>query len=312
MLNQNLIITLGVTSLASIAIWFYFKDRLGKVEKKFDLMFNIFQEQQKTTQVLNNNLNSLADDIYQNKVVLDTSDNEGETEDVNKNFLIKVSDTEANDDEESYYSTDSEVVSDNEENDNPIKINPNEETVNTNLNLESMPFSINGADLNINPSMLETMFGGIGTPLEQVSIGNNLDITIEDDNVNLEDNNEQDLDEQDLDEQDLDEQDLDEDDTQEAIANQVIVNQAIANQAIANQSNVDKEENLDNGENDDEEVDLEETESVASENSFNFDNIDIHDPKTTVKILKSLAQKKGLRSRGLKKEKLVELLENNP
>jgi hypothetical protein len=57
---------------------------------------------------------------------------------------------------------------------------------------------------------------------------------------------------------------------------------------------------------------LEETESVASENSFNFDNIDIHDPKTTVKILKSLAQKKGLRSRGLKKEKLVELLENNP
>ena len=56
MFDKSLIISLGITSLASIAIWFYFKDKFVKIEKKFDLMFNIFQENQKTTQVLNGNL----------------------------------------------------------------------------------------------------------------------------------------------------------------------------------------------------------------------------------------------------------------
>ena len=309
MLNQNLIISLGVTSLAGIAIWFYFKERLGKVEKKFDLMFNIFQEQQKTTQALNNNLNSLTNDIYQNKVI-----SNDETEDIidNTNNLINVSDTEANDDE-SYYSTDSEVVSDSEENDEPIKIDSNKENINTNLNLESMPFSINGADLNINPSMVATMLGGIGLPLEQVSIGNNLDITIEEDNVNLEHN----IDEDNAVENNAVENKVDLDNVEENIIDidDVDENNVVENNVVENnvdEDNVDEDEDEDEEDEDEDNLDIAETESVISENSLDYNNVDIHNPKTTVKILKALAQKKGLRSRGLKKEKLVQLLENNP
>ena len=80
MFDKSLIISLGITSLASIAIWFYFKDKFVKIEKKFDLMFNIFQENQKTTQVLNGNLNKLTNDIYTNK----------ETENINSNFISEL------------------------------------------------------------------------------------------------------------------------------------------------------------------------------------------------------------------------------
>ena len=39
-----------------------------------------------------------------------------------------------------------------------------------------------------------------------------------------------------------------------------------------------------------------------------LENIDIHHPKTTVKVLTALARKRKLRTRGLKKDKIIALI----
>ena len=53
---------------------------------------------------------------------------------------------------------------------------------------------------------------------------------------------------------------------------------------------------------------------IEGGNIYDLDanNVDIHDPKTTVKVLSALAKARNLRTRGLKKDKIIELLENNP
>ena len=306
MFNKNLLISLGVTSLASIALWFYFKEKVSKLEKKFDLMFNIFQENKKTTEILNQNLNSLTNNVYGNnnppsneeEYYDDDEENENQNDEDNdedndnrdNNNLISVSDGEAN---EEYYSTDSEVVSDND-GDEPITISE-KETIDKTLNLENMPFSINGADLNgaeINVGAnVFSMMNAVALNLNEIDVNHNLEFNIEDDNVNgdnVEDNT----------------QDNTQDNTEDNIENLDDVEDNAENNTENNT------ENLDDAETSIEVIDNDIFNDVVEEIN-NLDDVDIHNPKTTVKMLQALAKTKNLRTRGLKKDKLIALLDKH-
>ena len=297
MFNKNLLISLGVTSLASIALWFYFKEKVSKLEKKFDLMFNIFQENKKTTEILNQNLNSLTNNVYGNnnppsneeEYYDDDEENENQNDEDNdedNDNLISVSDGEAN---EEYYSTDSEVVSDND-GDEPITISE-KETIDKTLNLENMPFSINGADLNgaeINVGTnVFSMMNAVALNLNEIDVNHNLEFNIEDDNVNgdnVEDNTQ--------------------DNTEDNIEN---LDDAEDNAENNTENNT---ENLDDAETSIEVIDNDIFNDVVEEIN-NLDDVDIHNPKTTVRMLQALAKTKNLRTRGLKKDKLIALLDKH-
>jgi len=289
MFNKSLIISLGVTSLAGIAIWFYFKDRLVKIEKKFDLMFNIFQENQKTTQVLNGNLNKIANDFYKNDDEEEQDDiveEEVKQENEKNNDLISISDneTQLGTTEEQYYTTDSEVVSDAESENDILHIDNS---------LDGEEFVINGADLGTSENLISVMnnvIGGMKQNIENYNTNDNIEIINDEvDSVNLSNQTHLNLD---------------------TINIKETTNEVIDGELSDNETDDGENNETDDGENNEIDDGFTTQELTNSENKDNS-IIDIHDPKTTVKILKALASAKGLRSRGLKKEKLIELLENN-
>ena len=103
------LISLGVTCLASVILFLYFRNRVGRMEQKVDLMFQLIQEYEQTK-------NIAATRTFQ--PVTGSRDNEvqmgGSTE---HDDLISVSDDDDDDHE-----TDSEEISDNEEEEEPIRI----------------------------------------------------------------------------------------------------------------------------------------------------------------------------------------------
>ncbi len=96
------LISLGVTCLASVILFFYFKNRIGRMEQKVDLMFQIIQEYEQSkniqpTQTFQPTTVS-RDDVMQMGGNMAHDD------------LISVSD-----DDDDNQETDSEEISDNEE-----------------------------------------------------------------------------------------------------------------------------------------------------------------------------------------------------
>ena len=149
------LISLGVTCLASVILFLYFRNRVGRMEQKVDLMFQLIQEYEQTK-------NIAATRTFQ--PVTGSRDNEvqmgGSTE---HDDLISVSDDD--DDHE----TDSEEISDNEE-EEPIRIQESVE------NIKSI--SLSGAEI-------ESMVVEPADDLDEISDldDNNDVITLEETNV---------------------------------------------------------------------------------------------------------------------------------
>tara|TARA_B100001057_G_C22824810_1_gene940959 strand:- start:107 stop:964 length:858 start_codon:yes stop_codon:yes gene_type:complete len=284
MFSKSLLLSLGITSLASIAIYFYFTQRIKKNEQKMDLIFDIIQEHKKTTEIIYERLN--------NTPHINTTNNS------NNNGLINVSDTEPNhnsrnqqnteahddetDDESDDY-TDSEVVSDNESI-KSLKIR-NENLQQDSLNLQQLPFNINGADSTNTSEAMMMMMGSIqlSQNLFETTEENNDQVEIEYVNENThEENNMENL------------------QTTETIQETL----SEENVQLHNELPVEKPV-IDNIEN-------ETASEISNVTASNIEpDVDIHNPKTTVAQLKALAKSKNLRYRGLRKDKLVELLDNN-
>lgn len=105
-------INLGITCLSTVILYLYFRNKIGKMEQKVDLMFQLIQEYNQQQQVNNNNNHPQQ-----------MSNN---TEWANKqDDLISVSDDDSDSDSDS----DSEEISDTES----IPLNISEETVNNNI-----------------------------------------------------------------------------------------------------------------------------------------------------------------------------------
>ena len=162
----------------------------------------------------------------------------------------------------------------------------NEKVEHDSLNLQELPFNINGADSN------ESMMMMMGS----IQLGQNLfETTQTTDNVEIEyvdtDNNTNNIDENTLDTTEISQP------IKETLSEE---NLQLHNNELPVEENV-----ISNIEN--------ETASEISNVTANNveSDIDIHNPKTTVAQLKALAKSKNLRYRGLRKDKLVELLDNN-
>ena len=95
------LISLGVTCLASVILFLYFRNRVGRMEQKVDLMFQLIQEYEQSK-------NIEATRTFKPVPVNNTMQMGGS---VARDDLISVSD----DDEEDERDTDSEEVSDNED-----------------------------------------------------------------------------------------------------------------------------------------------------------------------------------------------------
>ena len=93
------LISLGVTCLASVILFLYFRNRVGRMEQKVDLMFQLIQEYEQTKNIAATRTFPAPTSSRDNEVQMG-----GNTE---HDDLISVSD---DDDHE----TDSEEISDNE------------------------------------------------------------------------------------------------------------------------------------------------------------------------------------------------------
>ena len=94
------LISLGVTCLASVILFLYFRNRVGRIEEKVDLMFQLIQEYEQSK-------NIEAAQTFKPIPVNNTMQRGGS---IARDDLISVSDDDERD-------TDSEEVSDNEEED---------------------------------------------------------------------------------------------------------------------------------------------------------------------------------------------------
>ena len=287
MFSKSLLLSLGITSLASIAIYFYFTQRIKKNEQKMDLIFDIIQEHKKTTEIIYERLNNAPHSNVNS----------------NNNGLINVSDTEPNhnsrnqqnteahddetDDESDDY-TDSEVVSDNESI-KSLKIKNEENLQQDTLNLQELPFNINGADSTNSSEAMMMMMGSI--QLSQNLFENteeNIDqVEIEYVNENThEENNIENLETTETIQETLSEENV-------QLHNELPIEEPVIN-------------NIENN------IENETASEISNVTATNIEpDVDIHNPKTTVAQLKALAKSKNLRYRGLRKDKLVELLDNN-
>jgi hypothetical protein len=161
------LISLGVTCLASVILFLYFRNRVGRMEQKVDLMFQLIQEYEQTKNIAATRTFEPTpvsrDDVAQmggNNVHDD---------------LITVSD---DDDED--HETDSEEISDNDEEDEPIRI---QEAVD---NIKSI--SLSGAEI-------ASMVVEPGDDLDEISdLDDNKDdvITLEETEINEIENLEED------------------------------------------------------------------------------------------------------------------------
>ena len=148
------LISLGVTCLASVILFLYFRNRVGRMEQKVDLMFQLIQEYEQTK-------NIAATQAFQ----APTGSRANEAQmggNIEHDDLISVSD---DDDHE----TDSEEISDNEE-EEPIRIQESVE------NIKSI--SLSGAEI-------ESMVVEPADDLDEISDldDNNDVITLEETNV---------------------------------------------------------------------------------------------------------------------------------
>jgi len=156
------LISLGVTCLASVILFLYFRNRVGRMEQKVDLMFQLIQEYEQTK-------NIAATRAFE-PVPIPKDD--GVQAGGQQDDLISVSDDD--DDHE----TDSEEISDNEDEEQPIHIQESVE------NIKSI--SLSGAEI-------ESMIVEPGDDLDEISDldDNNDVITLEETNptemTNLED-----------------------------------------------------------------------------------------------------------------------------
>ena len=113
---RELLISVGISCIIGVVLFLYFKNKMGKMEQKVDLMFQLIQEyeQQKNMQVQNsyptNQMNAAV------------------ASNVNAANLIHVSDDDSEDD------TDSDEVSDTEE--DSLQIGENDSTQIKTINLE--------------------------------------------------------------------------------------------------------------------------------------------------------------------------------
>jgi len=158
------LISLGVTCLASVILFLYFRNRVGRMEQKVDLMFQLIQEYEQTKNIAATRQFEPAP-IPRNDEVQTGGHMEQED-------LISVSDDD--DDHE----TDSEEISDNEDEEQPIHIQESVE------NIKSI--SLSGAEI-------ESKLVEPGDDLDEISDldDNNDVITLEETNptemTNLED-----------------------------------------------------------------------------------------------------------------------------
>lgn len=118
---RELLISVGISCIIGVVLFLYFKNKIGKMEQKVDLMFQLIQEyeQQKNMQVQNS--------FPTNQMNASVASN------VNAANLIHVSDDDSEDD------TDSDEVSDTEE--DSLQIGENDNTQIKTINLE-------GAEIN--------------------------------------------------------------------------------------------------------------------------------------------------------------------
>ena len=285
MFPKNLLLSLGITSLASIAIYFYFTQRIKKTEQKMDLMFDIIQEHKKTTEIIYERLNNVPHGGGNGLISV------SDTEPNHQNTQHQEDDTD-NDDDDDY--TDSEVVSDNESTQS-LKIQ-NENVEHDTLNLQQLPFNINGADSNGMMMMMGSIQLGQNIFENTQETSQNLEIEYVDDTNNLDNVQEN-------------HQELDNVNTQivDSLSeeNVQLHNEEVTTPSLDKTLETTDINNINNIEN--------ETASEISNVTANNveSDVDIHNPKTTVAQLKALAKSKNLRYRGLRKEKLVELLDNN-
>ena len=287
MFSKNLLLSLGITSLASIAIYFYFTQRIKKNEQKMDLMFDIIQEHKKTTEIMYQRLNNVPHNNSGGLInVSDTEPNHNNQ--IQHSIHSNESDDNDDDDDDEDDYTDSEVVSDSESIQS-LKIQ-NENIEQDTLNLQQLPFNINGADSNESMMM---MMGSIqlGQNLfETTQTKDNVEIEYVDNDINTDNNN-------------PDENTLLATEIPQPIHDQETLSEE--NIQLHNNELTDQQDVINNIEN-------ETASEISNVTANNIENdVDIHNPKTTVAQLKALAKSKNLRYRGLRKDKLVELLDNN-
>jgi len=141
-----LLISLGVTCLASVILFLYFRNRISRMEQKVDLMFQLIQEYEQTKNTQTNFVPTMAFESTQQG-----GDNQPNTN------LINVSD-----DDEEY--TDSDEVSDEEEASDSLNI----EAVTSVADIKSI--SLSGAEI-------ESLKVEPGDDLDEIS-------DMEDENVN--------------------------------------------------------------------------------------------------------------------------------
>ena len=115
---RELLISVGISCIIGVVLFLYFKNKIGKMEQKVDLMFQLIQEyeQQKNMQVQNS--------FPTNQMNAAVASN------VNAANLIHVSDDDSEDD------TDSDEVSDTEE--DSLQIGENDNTQIKTINLEGV------------------------------------------------------------------------------------------------------------------------------------------------------------------------------
>ena len=163
------LISLGVTCLASVILFLYFKNRVGRMEQKVDLMFQLIQEYEQTKNIAATRSFEQTSSVSRDNGVQMGGSNTHDD-------LISVSDDEDDDDHE----TDSEEISDNDEEEEPIRI---QEAVD---NIKSI--SLSGAEI-------ESMVVEPADDLDEISDiddNNNDIITLEETNIDEIENLEED------------------------------------------------------------------------------------------------------------------------
>lgn len=113
------LISLGVTCLASVILFLYFRNRIGRMEQKVELMFQLIQEYEQSKNI--QQTQSMSPTVTRTEMAQQMGGN------INHNDLISVSDDDDDDDDRD---SDSEEISDTESVDNEEPINIQESVAN--------------------------------------------------------------------------------------------------------------------------------------------------------------------------------------
>ena len=113
------LISLGVTCLASVILFLYFRNRIGRMEQKVELMFQLIQEYEQSKNI--QQTQSMSPTVTRTEMTQQMGGN------MNHNDLISVSDDDDDDDDRD---SDSEEISDTESVDNEEPINIQETVAN--------------------------------------------------------------------------------------------------------------------------------------------------------------------------------------